>query len=110
LKQLKEAADSGKLYTYHFNVLRNILEKTAAFHGFDKFSNCIKREDFDLDGAIHLRMTNLLSHGGYSIFEPLEMVEDNKRIFREILDGFMELYKFNDDLFKKDIEGDSNER
>jgi wobble nucleotide-excising tRNase len=102
LQQLKNAADSGKLYTYHFNVLRNILEKTAAFHGFDKFSACIKQDPSDMDGAVHLRMTNLLSHGGYSIFEPLEMVEDNKRIFKEILDGFMELYKFNEELFKKE--------
>ena len=102
LRQLKDAADSGKLYTYHFNVLRNILEKTATFHGFDKFSACIKQDPSDLDGAIHLRMTNLLSHGGYSIFEPLEMVEDNKQIFKEILSGFLELYKFNDELFKKE--------
>ncbi len=102
LKQLKEAADSGKLYTYHFNVLRNILEKTAAFHGFDKFSACIKQDPTDLDGAIHTRMVNLLSHGAYSIFEPIEMVEDNKRLFREILDGFLEMYKFNDELFGKE--------
>jgi energy-coupling factor transporter ATP-binding protein EcfA2 len=102
LQQLKAAADSGRLYTYHFNVLRNILEKTAAFHGFDKFSDCIKQDPLDIDGAVHLRMTNLLSHGGYSIFEPLEMVEDNKRIFREILSGFLEMYKFNGDLFAKE--------
>jgi len=44
-------------------------------------------------------MTNLLSHGAYSIFEPVEMVEDNKRIFKEILDGFLETYKFNTELF-----------
>ncbi|AGA68721.1 hypothetical protein Desdi_1208 [Desulfitobacterium dichloroeliminans LMG P-21439] len=99
LKQLKEVADSGKLYTYHFNILRNILEKTASFHGFDKFSACIKQDETDLDGSIHLRMTNLLSHGAYSIFEPVEMVEDNKRIFKEILNGFLETYKFNTELF-----------
>ena len=102
LKQLKDAANSGKLYTYHFNVLRNVLEKTATFHGFDKFSACIKQDSSDLDGAVHLRMTNLLSHGGYSIFEPLEMVEDNKKIFRDILNGFLELYKFNEELFEKE--------
>lgn len=102
LKQLKSAADSGKLYTYHFNALRNILEKTASFHGFGNFSACIKQDATDIDGAIHLRMTNLLSHGAYSIFEPVEMVEDNKQIFREILNGFMETYKFNDDLFNND--------
>ena len=36
LKELHEAAESGELYTYHFNILRNILEKTATFHGFKK--------------------------------------------------------------------------
>jgi wobble nucleotide-excising tRNase len=99
LKQLKAVADSGKLYTYHFNILRNILEKTASFHGFDKFSACIKQDETDVDGSVHLRMTNLLSHGAYSIFEPVEMVEDNKRIFKEILNGFLETYKFNTELF-----------
>ena len=101
LKQLKDVADTGKLYTYHFNVLRNIMEKTATFHGFNNFSACIKQDESDLNGAIHLRMTNLLSHGGYSIFEPLEMLADNKQIFKNILDGFLDLYKFNDDLFIK---------
>lgn len=99
LKELKKVADSGKIYTYHFNILRNILEKTAAFHGFDDFSACIKREDDDLDDVIFARMTNLLSHGNHSIFNPLEMVEDNKEIFKNILSRFLENYKFNDKLF-----------
>ena len=47
-------------------------------------------------------MSNFLSHGGNSIFEPLEMAEDNKRIFREILDGFLEMYKFNEELFERE--------
>lgn len=99
LKELKKVADSGKIYTYHFNILRNILEKTAAFHGFDDFSACIKRENNDLDDVIFARMTNLLSHGNHSIFNPLEMVEDNKEIFKNILNIFLENYKFNDKLF-----------
>jgi len=101
LKELKKVAGSGKIYTYHFNILRNILEKTAAFHGFDNFSACIKREDDDLDDVIFTRMTNLLSHGNHSIFNPVEMVEDNKDIFRNILNRFLENYKFNDDLFNE---------
>ena len=102
LKELKRAADSGKIYTYHFNILRNILEKTAAFHGFDNFSACIKREEDDLDGVIYARMVNLLSHGNHSIFNPVEMVDDNKETFKKILNGFMENYKFNNDLFSEE--------
>ena len=30
LSELKQAKESGRLYTYHFNILRSILEKTAA--------------------------------------------------------------------------------
>jgi len=102
LKELKKAADSGELYTYHFNILRNILEKTASFHGFDKFSGCFKQVSDDLDGSVHARMTNLLSHGDYSLFDPVEMVNDNKEIFRKILYGFMETYKFNSELFREE--------
>lgn len=98
LKELKKAADSEKIYTFHFNILRNILEKTAAFHGFDDFSACIKQEDDDLDDLVFKRMMHLLSHGNHSIFNPLEMVEDNKEIFKNILNRFLKNYKFSDDL------------
>ena len=37
LQELKKAADAGELYTYHFNILRGILEKTASFHGYRNF-------------------------------------------------------------------------
>ena len=110
LQQLKNAVDSGKLYTYHFNVMRSLLEKTAAFHGFDKFYDCIKLGGSEEEIGLHNRMVNLLSHGGYSIFEPLEMVDDNKQIFKEILDRFLRQYNFNEALFVKEIEGESHER
>lgn len=100
LKELKKAADSGNLYTYHFNILRNILEKTASFHGFKHFSSCIRKdEENDADGMIHKRILDLLSHGNYSLFDPIEMVEENKEHFRNILNNFLEDYKFNQTLF-----------
>jgi hypothetical protein len=99
LKELYEVAESGNLYTYHFNILRNILEKTATFHGFQNFSACIKQDSDDLDGTIHTRLVNLLSHGHYSLFEPKEMLEDNKEYFKKILNDFMANYRFNPELF-----------
>ena len=99
LKQLHEAAESDSLYTYHFNILRNILEKTATFHGFKNFSACIKKEPSDPDGIVHARMVNVLSHGNYSLFEPAEMLPENKQYFKTILLGFMADYRFDPDLF-----------
>ncbi|WP_300747647.1 AAA family ATPase [uncultured Brachyspira sp.] len=94
LKKLKKAADSGKLYTYHFNILRSILEKTASFHGYGNFSDCLRESD-DENIIVHKRMINILNHGNYSVFEPMEMVEDNKKHFKIILNNFLKDYKFN---------------
>ena len=99
LKQLHEAAESDNLYTYHFNILRNLLEKTATFHGFKNFSACIKKEPNDPDGIVHTRMVNVLSHGNYSLFEPTEMLPENKQYFKTILSGFMQDYRFDPALF-----------
>lgn len=100
LKELKQIAVSNKLYTYHFSLLRNILERTATFHGFNNFSACIKKdEENDPEGIIHARLINVLSHGNYILFEPTEMVDENKEYFKKILDDFMNNYRFNPELF-----------
>ena len=104
LKQLHEAAKSDKLYTYHFNILRNILEKTATFHGFKNFSACIRKDPNDPDGIVYARMVNVLSHGNYSLFEPTEMLLENKQYFKTILSGFMEDYRFDPALFPPQTE------
>jgi hypothetical protein len=84
--------------------LRNILEKTAAFHGFDKFSDCITIEANEQnlgedERIIHTRRINILSHGNYSIFEPQVMNDENKEHFRKVLNNFIKKYQFNNDLF-----------
>lgn len=104
LVELYKVSQSGKLYTYHFNILRRILEKTASFHGFENFSACIKQDDDDPDGILHTRLINILNHDGYSLFEPTEMLEENKSYFRKILVDFMGRYAFNPELFPEEIE------
>ena len=99
LKELKRASDTGELYTYHFNILRNILEKTASFHGYAHFSSCIRKGDVENE-PIYTRIVNLLSHGNYSLFDPKEMVEENKQYFRNILNNFLGDYNFNHKLFE----------
>jgi hypothetical protein len=92
LSELKKAMDSNKINTYHFNMLRSILEKTSTFFGFDDFSACIRGVE---DEVLYARALNLLSHGAYSIYEPVEMGDDNKILFKSILTAFLEKYKFD---------------
>jgi len=103
LAELYEADRDGRLYTHHFNMLRGILEKTAIFHGYQNFSACIKRDADDEDGILHTRLINILSHGNYSLFEPREMLEENKRYFRKILHEFINRYPFNPALFQSEL-------
>jgi hypothetical protein len=92
LSEIRKAADSGTLYTYHFNMLRSILEKTATFFGKKDFSACLEGMD---DEALFSRALNLLSHGKYSLHEPTEMLEDNKQLFRDILSAFLAKHQFD---------------
>ncbi len=96
LAELQRAADprSGKLYTFHFNALRSIMEKTASFFGHPSIAFCLKAMDNEVDQALFNRALHLLSHGGYAIHEPTEMGEDNKELFRRILREFITRFEF----------------
>lgn len=96
LAELQLAADpsAGKLYTFHFNALRSIMEKTASFFGHAEISFCLKALNNE-DLALYNRALNLLSHGKYAIHEPTEMGEDNKDLFRRILEDFITKFQFD---------------
>lgn len=103
LAELQKVSQSGTLYTYHFNMLRSILEKTATFLGRDDFSACIHGLD---DADLFARALNLLSHGKYDIYQPAEMVDDNKNLFRQILGAFLGRYEFVlPEIFERPVKG-----
>lgn len=92
LSELKQAADTDNINTYHFNTLRSILEKTSSFFGYNDFGRCIHGLE---DELLFNRALNLLSHGAYSIFNPVPMVGDNKALFKNILQAFLDKYQFD---------------
>lgn len=91
LAELRKRANSGDLYTYHFNALRSILEKIASFFGHDDLKFCLQGLD---DEALYNRALNLLSHGKYAICDPHPMGEDNQDLFRKILEDVLNRFKF----------------
>lgn len=99
LEELWNRAESGALYTYHFGMLRNVLERAASFHGYSNIEECFKNKDIQEESPLYSRMINILTHGNYSLYEPVEMMEDNKELFKQILSAFTKNYKFNPSLF-----------
>ena len=91
LAELQRCLRSGTLYTYHFNALRTILEKTASFFGHSDLRVCLAKLQ---DEALYNRALNLLSHGRYAINEPIDMVDDNKELFRRILSDVLDRFPF----------------
>jgi hypothetical protein len=92
--QLAAHPTTGKLYTFHFNALRSIMEKTASFFGHPDISFCLKALNNEEDRDLYNRALNLLSHGKYAIHEPTEMGEDSKDLFRRIFDDFIANFQF----------------
>jgi wobble nucleotide-excising tRNase len=98
LQEIWRAKESGQIYTHHFNALRSLLEKSSIFHGHKKFTVCIKQQDDDADDTLYGRLVNILSHGNYSFYDPVEMLPENKAHFEKILADFLDFYPFNSEL------------
>jgi hypothetical protein len=97
LAELHKASEPGTgiLYTFHFNALRSIMEKTSAFFGHSDISFCLNALDDEENKALFNRALNLLSHGKYAIHEPTRMGEDNQDLFRHILSSFINRFQFD---------------
>ena len=99
LVDLYELQLSGALYTHHINMMRRVMEQTASFFGLDDWKACIVVTDDDPDRTLYKRMIDLMSHGDYSLYEPREMMEENKVYFRTIFRRFIAEHPFNPALF-----------
>jgi AAA domain len=91
LKDLKDSIESQTLYTYHFNLLRTLMENTAAFLNYDNLYECISSEE---DKRLYGRMLNLYSHGGHSIYSNVNMSLGEKDLLKRVFEGFIEKHHF----------------
>lgn len=99
LVELDKAQKSGELYTHHFNMLRRVMEQTANFFGADSWTNFLVVEEDNLEKPLYKRLIDLMSHGDYSLFEPVVMMDENKNHFRNIFLQFIQQHPFEPALF-----------
>lgn len=88
LVELRQAIEFKNLHKYHFNLLRNVLEKTAVFLGYDNWKELIDGPDKDVIN----RLIDNSSHSHYSDIE-MEMLSKEQadtlsRLFSTVIDKF----------------------
>lgn len=105
MSEIKKAIDSEKLYTYHFTVLRSVMEKIKEFFGHRDFSIILegikyKGETYDQTAfsqeeltEFYSRVVNVLTHQG-SMFTPALMNDDNKDLATAIFNHLVDKYQF----------------
>jgi wobble nucleotide-excising tRNase len=104
LVELHQAERSGALYTHHFNMMRRVMEQTASFFGYARWDECIKPEADDFNHTLYKRVIDLMSHGDYSLYEPREMMPENKAHFGRLLRQFISAHPFSPTIFDSSAE------
>lgn len=96
LSELEKAIVSNNIQKYHFNFLRNILEKTSTFLGHANWRELLPGEARD---AYYNRIINLYSHSKHH-GEEISVVEENdKRVLRYlVLEVIIPTYHFRSSI------------
>lgn len=99
LSELEKVIDSENVQKYHFNFLRNILEKTSTFLGYKSWKELLPK---DARESYFNRIINLSSHGKFSSEEVPVIREDDKRVLSYLVRTFKESYNFQTKEYNKD--------
>lgn len=93
LLQILYQASKTEVYTFHFALLRQVLENIASFLGVGQFSYVIEQIGIkDRDRVAFI--VNALSHLNVYYQQVDKPVPDNLELFNEVLDGIMKTYGF----------------
>lgn len=92
--EIEKAIATGSLDKYHFNFLRNILEKTSTFLGYAQWGDLLPKTDEGKPNPYEARIINISSHSKYSGEEVAILKEDDKRVLRYLVKELNEMYRF----------------
>lgn len=105
LSELEKAIESGEIQKYHYNFLRNILEKTSTFLGHNKWRNLLPEESRE---AYYNRIINLSSHSKHHGEEVSIIEENDKRVLGFLVGEVKRMYGFKSPVNNNETEKDAN--
>lgn len=91
--ELEKAIETGSLGKYHFNYLRNILEKTTIFLGYKRWGELLPQTADGNANPYEARMMNLRSHSKYAGEEMKDLTDDEKRVLIRLVRHLDKIYK-----------------
>ncbi|MBZ5984135.1 AAA family ATPase [Leuconostoc gelidum subsp. gasicomitatum] len=92
LRKIKKTSYND-LSKYHFNLMRNLLEKTALFLGYSEYQKLIPEES--KDRSKFLKLLNEYSHGTHPDAESSLLSTEEKNLFKEKFKEFKDTYHWN---------------
>ena len=105
LSELEKAIESDDIKKYHYNFLRQILEKTSTFLGVVEWKELLTLLPNDSEGAsdaYYNRIINLCSHGKHSGEETSLITENDKKVLGFLVRGIKETYHFKKERANKE--------
>jgi hypothetical protein len=75
ISEIETAIENKQLKKYHFNFLRNILEKTATFLGYDNWGELLPKTEDGKVNPYESRIINISSHSKHSGDEIAELTD-----------------------------------
>lgn len=92
LSELEKAIQpTGEIKKFHFNFLRNILEKTSTFLGYNKWEELLPQESRE---SYYRRIINLSSHSKHNGEEIAIVEENDKRVLGFLVNEIKKMYGF----------------
>ena len=107
LSELEKAIESDDIKKYHYNFLRQILEKTSTFLGVVEWKELLTLLPNDSEGvsdAYYNRIINLCSHGKHSGEETSLITENDKKVLGFLVREFKKTYHFKKERTTKENE------
>ncbi len=94
MSQLEAAMKSGQVEKYHFNLLRNILEKTATFLGYKRWESLLPESSDGLPDPLAKRIVNFSSHSKHAAEEVAPLKPEEKQILVRLVKHIIERHGF----------------
>lgn len=83
--EIQKIINNNDIQKYHFNLFRALLEKTANFLGYSKWSDLLDESE---SKNIVVKQLNLYSHSRLSEIEASRLTDEEKEAFKHTFEGF----------------------